>query len=224
MHHHGLARAGVMRRMKHVPCGEDLDRIGRALIEADVVGNRDHLRGARDHILGVGFCAYRRDPHADAESVDAFTDLLDDAGGFETRSIGKVRRLRVLALAEKRIGEVDADRAIANQHRAFDGLGHWSIGQLQHLGTAEFLELDLLHEKSPSFGFGPETARTRFAAPFQRRRRKRWACRTRRMRPLRKFQFATRNLAIEVSICNYNSAAGASGILGRGDFDAMAFG
>ena len=150
MHHHGLARPDVMRRMKDVPCGEGLDRVRRALIEADVVGNRDHLRGARHHVLGVGFRANRRDAHPDAEPVDAFADLLDDAGRLESRSIGQLRRLRVLALAEKRVGEVDADGAIANQHGAFRGLGRWRIDQLQNFGTAEFVELDLLHGKISS--------------------------------------------------------------------------
>ena len=124
------------------PCGGFVRDIDRQLDERsdrhDAFG-----RVGTQRATGVG------DPVADAIAIDVRANCFDDAGRFDAHAVGK--RDWIIALPEVRIGEVHADRDVANADFAFARIADRLIFDPENLRTAGFVESnDFRQQSSPT--------------------------------------------------------------------------
>src|SRR6185312_2784649 len=103
---------------------------------------------------GVGDAVARR------EVLDALAHRLDHAGALAARR--QRQRVRVQARALVDVDEVDAAGVVAHAHLAGAGLAHRDIDEAQHVGAAEFADLDrLAHGSSPASSWEATSFSTR---------------------------------------------------------------
>src|SRR5262245_26051663 len=100
-----------MAGMQHVPCGEDLDGEGGALVERQRVWQPDNLVHGNLRVFSVGPAAQSRHAYAGLEIGYVRSHRFYLARGFETGDLGKLWLGQVLALAKQGVSEIDSCRA-----------------------------------------------------------------------------------------------------------------
>ena len=139
VHEHALA--GLQRPVADQarPRGPVVDRDRRPLLEAELLGQREHVGGGHRDLRGVA-AEHGRGEHALARREgrmgirNAGAQLEDRAGDLVADDAGRLRRVRVQAHAGHHVGEVDARRGDLDAHRPGLQLRVRALLHLQHSG------------------------------------------------------------------------------------------
>ena len=118
---------------------------GGAFLEADEVGQRDHLRGTDEAILGVGLQRDRGHAHPGLQVFHVGRDRFDHSGRFHPRRLGQPRFDHVLAADEESVGKIDSGGMHLHEDGAWHDFRLRHLDVLEHAGVARLFKNDSLH-------------------------------------------------------------------------------